>query len=135
MRTPPERGWIGFSLLALFFGAGLCAGAPVAGGREDTSPGAAHRANLAWAQPLVELPKHIAAPAGKLTLYADFVAKEEGGVPLYVINRSDAPVCFMSQDSDIYLKLERQAADGRWERAQSHVGSDCGVSYDRRFLS
>jgi len=79
--------------------------------------------------PNVELPEHIVAPEGKLTLVADFNAASEKGVPLYVVNRTGKPVEFRAQDSDIYLMLEYQHEDGTWERAKAHRVAWCGNSY------
>ncbi len=79
--------------------------------------------------PNAALPKHIPASQGKLTLFADYPAAGPRGVPLFLVNRTTAPVILPSQDGDIYLKLEGQGPTGAWERAQSHIGATCGNSY------
>lgn len=85
--------------------------------------------------PVADLPRHVPAEAGKLTLYADFAAKNRPtGTPVYLVNRTDKPVAFAAQDGDIYLKLEYEAAPGRWVRAESHQDSECGNSYRTRTL-
>ena len=81
------------------------------------------------ARPLAELPPGVRADPGKISLYADFQAASDSGVPLYVVNRTVAEKKFGSQDGDIYLKLEGKADDGEWVRAQSHMSSWCGNSY------
>ena len=85
--------------------------------------------------PNVDLPKQVIAPEGKLTLYADYEHAGDDGIPLYLVNRSENSVSFNSQDGDIYLKLEYQQPDGKWQRAQAHLSSWCGNSYGRRELS
>ena len=52
--------------------------------------------------PNAELPPHVPAPAGKLTLYADFGGKDAGGIPLFLVNRTSHPLTFDSQDGDIF---------------------------------
>lgn len=81
------------------------------------------------ARPLADLPAGVAAPDGKLTMFADFEAKKDGFVPVYVVNRTAKPVLLPAQDGDPFLKLEGRAQDGAWERAQSHMHSWCGNSY------
>lgn len=80
-------------------------------------------------RPNVELPVHVPVEAGKLQLFADFDHPEGDRIPLYLVNRGRQEVRISYQDGDTYLKLERQLADGTWERAQSHMYSDCGNSY------
>jgi len=79
-------------------------------------------------QPLAQLPAHIEAPAGKLTLFADF---DHAGktVPVYLVNRTGRPVQLSSQDGSVYLKLEYRGEDTKWRRAQPHAYSWCGNSY------
>lgn len=83
----------------------------------------------------VELPKHVVAQEGQLSIFADYERADAAGTPLYVVNRSEAEAKFHSQDGDIYLKLEYQRPDGTWQRAQGHTGSWCGNSYGYRVLS
>jgi len=80
-------------------------------------------------QPNVELPDHVSAAEGKLTLYADFENADGDKVPLYLVNRTGKKQTFGSQDNDIYVRLEFQSADGIWIRAQTHRNSWCGNSY------
>lgn len=90
-----------------------------------------HKLNLRISKPIanVELPKHVSAPKGKLTLYADYHNADKGKIPLYLVNRTTKEVSLNAQDHDIYVKLERKKEDGSWERVQPHVYSWCGNSY------
>lgn len=83
----------------------------------------------------VELPKHVIAPSGQLSIFADYERADASGTPLYVVNRSEQVVNFHAQDGDIYLKLEYQQPDGTWQRAQGHTGSWCAHSYGFRAIS
>jgi hypothetical protein len=82
-----------------------------------------------WGKPAAELPKYVVAPADRLTLFADFEHPQVGGLPVYVVNRTAAPIPVKAQDGDLYLKLEYESAPGSWVRAQSHTYSWCGNSY------
>ncbi|MGV3658691.1 MAG: hypothetical protein ACO1TE_00855 [Prosthecobacter sp.] len=63
------------------------------------------------------------APEGKVTLWADFAGADEGGhVPLYLVNQTDVPQPFDSQDGDVYIKLEYQDEAGRWRRPRARSG-------------
>jgi hypothetical protein len=89
---------------------------------------------FAWAKaqagiPNVELPAQIVAPEGKLTVFANYAARNYEGVPVYVVNRTDKPITFASQDGDIYLMLEYRVAKNYWQRAEPHANSFCGNSY------
>lgn len=102
--------------------------------------------NSGRAKPVVDLPKHVPAPTGKLTLFADFSAKVElpfgppggnsarTGIPLYLVNRTAKPVALDSQDGDIHMMLERRREDGTWERAQEYFPSFCDMSYFSKTL-
>lgn len=76
-----------------------------------------------------ELPDYIKAPASRLALVADFDHSTKGAIPVYLINRSGKDIRLMSQDGDVYLKLEYQDSSGAWKRAQPHAYSWCGNSY------
>jgi hypothetical protein len=80
-------------------------------------------------KPLANLPGHVKAAEGELTLFADFKAKGEKSVPIYIVNRTDKPVKFYHQDGFLFVMLEYEAKPGWWVRAQSHVFSWCGNSY------
>jgi hypothetical protein len=80
-------------------------------------------------KPLAELPKHIIAPAGQLTMFADFDNPQDNRVPMYLVNRTAKPIPMNSQDWDVYMKLEYESAPGVWTRAESHEYSMCGNSY------
>ncbi len=69
------------------------------------------------------------APEGRTTLWADFAAADEKGVPLFVVNQTNQAQAFSSQDNDPYVKLEFKDSAGRWKRAQAHLSSFCGNSY------
>ncbi len=83
----------------------------------------------------VNLPPEVVAPQGQVTLFADFSRPADEGTSLYLVNRSDERLVFDSQDGDIYIKLEFQRPDGKWQRAQAHQSSGCGNSYGSRILA
>ncbi len=88
-----------------------------------------------WAKPLAQLPKHVLAADGQLTLVADFAHTKPGErVPVYLVNRTAASLTLGAQDGDVYLKQEYESAPGTWTRAQSHRYSWCGNSYGSRTL-
>lgn len=102
----------------------LALGAAGYGQAEDLS------ASMDVGQPVAELPKGVSAPAGKVSLIADFASASPGKpVPVYLVNLSGKELSVPSQDGDIYVKLEARAADGQWARAQTHQDSRCGNSY------
>ncbi|HEV7402060.1 MAG TPA: hypothetical protein VGO11_04005 [Chthoniobacteraceae bacterium] len=86
-----------------------------------------------------DLPKHIVAPPGEITLVADFDhstktnatpwSTESLEIPVYLINRSGKKLELEAQDGDVYLKLEYRNSNGDWKRAQPHQYSWCGNSY------
>lgn len=79
---------------------------------------------------VANLPDHIKPTAGEVSLVADFnTQNEDGSISVYLINDSEVDITLNAQDGDVYLKLEYQAADGKWVRAQSHAYSWCGNSY------
>lgn len=103
-------------------------------------------------KPNAELPKHVPAQAGKLTLFADFAAagknkmpddergpwpderRPDSRVPLYLVNRTEQAVSLPFQDGDAKLRLEYRKAKGEWVRAQPQYASWCGNSYYSREL-
>ncbi len=79
------------------------------------------------------LPRHIEAPDGHVSLFADYGSMQSNGrVPVYLVNKSAEDLVLNTQDGDIYLKLQYHDADGNWVRAQPHAYSWCGNSYVRR---
>jgi len=77
-----------------------------------------------------KVPPHVLAPAGQLTLFADYQHPHEDGIPLYLVNRTDRNLAFRPQgDGDPCIRLESRREDGAFERAQLHIPSDCGNSY------
>lgn len=93
-------------------------------------PSARHDCSVGMAHEMAELPAHVPAAEGRVTLWADFAAAEKGGhVPLYLVNQTDEPRSFDSQDGDVYIKLEFKDEAGRWKRAETHLSSWCGNSY------
>lgn len=86
-------------------------------------------------EPLARLPAHVRPVAGQVTLFADFAAASEQGVPVYLINPTNRAVTLGSQDGDLKVKLERQDPDGQWQRAQPHAYSWCGNSYYSREIA
>ncbi|MCX4242970.1 hypothetical protein [Paraliomyxa miuraensis] len=81
------------------------------------------------ARPLSDLPGGAEAPPGMLTLWADYEAAGADEVPLYLVNRTGDPIELPAEDGDPYVKLEARTDDGQWHRAQRHVFSSCGLSY------
>lgn len=91
--------------------------------------------NVGTALPIIDLPKHVVAPKGELTLFADFDHRDpEMGIPLYLVNRTVKIQSIPVQDEDPYTKLEFQEKEGFWVRAQTHRDSFCGNSYYSRDL-
>jgi hypothetical protein len=80
-------------------------------------------------RPISDLPGGAEAPPGVLTLWADYAAAGAEEIPLYLVNRTGDPIELPAEDGDPYVKLEARTDDGRWHRAQRHVFSDCGLSY------
>jgi hypothetical protein len=93
------------------------------------NPSATFRCRVGYPLPVVSLPARVPAPEGKITLWADFAAADEKGVPLYVVNQTNQEHSYSTQDHDIYVKLEFKDATGAWRRAQAHRSSGCGLSY------
>ncbi len=75
-----------------------------------------------------DLPRHVEAPDGQLTLFADFAASAEALVPLYLVNRTSAPVRFITAEGELLLRLESLTDQG-WRPAWPHQESMCGNSY------
>jgi hypothetical protein len=89
-----------------------------AGAEPEALPRSAlFRGGLETQVPNHALPSSVEAPEGKLTLVADYAAPRTEGILLYLVNRTGRPVSIPHQDGDIYLKLETQSPDGRWQRA------------------
>ncbi len=98
--------------------------------QQQQAPGARFRGGGAGNPvPNIDLPGHLVAPAGELTLLADFKNADDGQVPLFLVNRTDKTVSVPCQDNDPYLKLEMRDEDGHWVRVQNHLDSFCGNSY------
>lgn len=93
------------------------------------NPSAMFHGSVGKPLPVVSLPANVSAPEGKMTLWADFAAADDKGVPLYVVNQTNKEHPFSTQDHDLYVKLEFKDAAGTWRRAQAHMSSGCGNSY------
>jgi hypothetical protein len=76
------------------------------------------------------LPRHVPAPEGRLSLFADFadVDSEKNEITLYIVNRTEKDIVFPNQDRDIYIK-QTILKDGNWQRTEKHQFSWCGNSY------
>ncbi|CAN5415783.1 hypothetical protein BH09VER1_BH09VER1_55170 [soil metagenome] len=103
-------------------------------------------------KPNAELPKHVPAPAGKLTFFADFAAAERNQmpeeisqymeerarqnrrVPLYLVNRTAQALNLPFQDGDANVRLEYRDTREGWVRTQPQYSSWCGNSYYARKL-
>ena len=79
--------------------------------------------------PLSMLPAFVTTTPGSVTLHADFVDVRDGGVVVYLVNRTGANLPITSDGGDIYLKLEARSPAGEWERATGHVFSGCGNAF------
>jgi hypothetical protein len=81
-------------------------------------------------RPISELPAAVTAERGRVSLVADYSKRAaDGSINVYLINRTDRDIQLAAQDGDVYLKLET-FSDAGWIRAQPHVFSWCGNSYD-----
>ncbi|MEP6669640.1 MAG: hypothetical protein ABJF10_10835 [Chthoniobacter sp.] len=100
----------------------------------EKNPSARFPATVKRAQPLVELPPDVPVREGEVALWADFAHADAEGVPLYLVNRTNTAQSFSSQDNDIYIELEYRDGAGAWHRAQAHLASDCGNSYQQFVL-
>ncbi|CAN5288628.1 hypothetical protein BH23VER1_BH23VER1_26510 [soil metagenome] len=87
------------------------------------------RRSIGQPRAMVSLPKHVIAPEGKLTLFADFNDVRGDELVLYLVNRTKESTQFDAQNRDIYVKFEFKNDDGTWIRAQTHQYSWCGNSY------
>lgn len=79
-------------------------------------------------EPIAKLPAKVVAPAGKLTLFADFEQfKVKGNVPVYLVNRTGKPIALDHRDGFLYMMLQYEAAPGRWEPAEVRYQYWCGI--------
>jgi hypothetical protein len=104
----------------------LGCGAPAA-----AQPGA-HRSGAA--RPIAELPARVVAADKAVTLFADYQSVAGGQIQLYLVNRSAHAMTLPTQDGVLYIKLEAAVPKQGWARAQRHVYSSCGNSYDGMVL-
>ena len=76
--------------------------------------------------PNVNLPSRVVAPSGKLTLFADYEARSDRGVPLYLVNRTNMSV---ELHEGVFgdTMLEHRLRGDIWERAQPLDIGWCGV--------
>jgi hypothetical protein len=81
-------------------------------------------------EPLNQLPAHVPAPVGKLSLWADFAnAGDTLVVALYLINRTNETRIFDSEGMDLGITLEYKEGD-TWRRAQALPPSSfCGDGF------
>lgn len=85
--------------------------------------------SLGTGRPIAELPAHVRAAEGKLSLFADFEDVRGENIVLYLVNKTGKRHEMNAQDRDIYVKLEAKVMQNLWERAQTHTYSWCGNSY------
>lgn len=95
----------------------------------QANPSANFSSSVGSSEPVVNLPDRVPAPEGKVTLWADFDHADEKGVPLYLVNQTNLPCSFDTQDNDLYIKLHFKDDDDKWQLAQGHISSWCGNSY------
>ena len=108
----------------------------VSGGPVPAPRGGAAVAGRETDRPLAELPAHVPAKDGEVTLFADFDRRRAfGNVAVYLVNRTGRAVPLAAQDRDIYLKLEYEAAPGQWRRAQPHRDPWCASSHRTETLA
>jgi hypothetical protein len=80
---------------------------------------------------LSRLPQSIHPPPGAASLHADFERAAAGeDVRVYLVNRTGRPLVLHALEGDIFVKLEREVAPGRWERVQPQEDSFCGNAYE-----
>ncbi len=77
----------------------------------------------------IELPDFVRAPAGELTLWADYKSVLSERIALYLVNRTAVAVAIPHQDGHHRVKLEGELTESGWIRAQPHYSSSCGNSY------
>jgi hypothetical protein len=123
----PSAARIGLLLASLLCGATAHSESTASG--QENNPSARYISRTGAPIANAELPASVAAPEGKLTLYADFSAAEGDGVPVYLVNRTREPVKLDGQDGSLFLKLAHKDESGRWRRAQTHASATCGNSY------
>jgi hypothetical protein len=97
---------------------------------ESLSPPIYLHSQVATPEPIQNLPPYVPAPEGRLTLFADFDHPLPNSIPLYLVNRTYQNIAFAAQDFDIYIKLQAEADNGEFVRAETHHYSTCGNSYD-----
>lgn len=86
------------------------------------------------ARPVAELPARVVAADKAVTLFADYASARGGQIQLYLVNRSAKALTLPTQDGVLYIKLEAAVPKQGWTRAQRHVYSSCGNSYDGMVL-
>jgi hypothetical protein len=78
--------------------------------------------------PVAKLPAQVVAPAGKLTLFADFEKKSDNGVPLYLVNRTGKSVEVWTYLGQPLIAMEYESAPGKWKPAKAIDYALCGNS-------
>ncbi len=110
------RGQPTFVLMLFFVGLALA----------DDIPETKTKAGIATAK----LPAHVMAPAGKLSLFADFKKKGDLGIPLYVVNRTGKTVDLFAYNGQLFLAAEYEAEPGKWKPARVVEYPLCGNSLE-----
>lgn len=154
MKRLPSPGIIGIAAL-LWLGGQVVWAWPEPRTEEEGARARLDAPEVGKRKPNVELPPQVPAPAGKLTLFADFAAAQRNAVaaaalaqrrkvppgsqeivpsdtdvrgdqvPLYLVNRTAAAV----ELSGLSLGLEYQSAKDGWVRTQPIYGSWCGTRF------
>jgi hypothetical protein len=86
------------------------------------------------ARPNVELPTHVSASLGKVTLWADYAHPEEGKVPLYIVNQSEEKQFYRSPFGNLQFMLEYKNSEGKWLRAQPYFVGNGSAYEEHSFL-
>jgi len=122
--VPNQCTWVLVILLPIFLGLFCCCQV-----RDEGFGNLRSTERLSDPQPVSQLPRHIEAPTGEISLVADYNDIAPNKVVVYLANRTMEPLRMPAQDSDVYMKLETPGPDGKWVRAQTHRFSGCGNSY------
>lgn len=77
--------------------------------------------------PIDKLPTTAKSIKGKLSLFTDWKANDQGALIVYIVNRSGKaePIEYCYESFD--LKLEAKNDQGVWERAAVHIDVTCGT--------
>lgn len=107
---------------------------PILGGKKyetgTEEPDYADYLMIDWTYSIDRLYNDITYKLNSVSLWADFnYITDDGFIPLYIINDTEAYISIAKQDNDIYAKQQYLDNEFNWKRSQSHIFSSCGNSY------